>query len=306
MRLLSLIAPWRKPPPRGRSRAAGRGRGQGRGRGYTRRRGRVRSGPDWRRRRRIAAGALVAVAIGGLFGLWSSGWIDRQAGRSAAEILAASGRAGLKVADVLVEGRTRTARSEILDALAVARDVPILGFDPHLAQARLEALPWVRDATVERRLPDTVFVRLVERQPLALWQQDGRLTVIDRAGAVIDGAPPEAFANLPLLVGEDAPSHALDLVAMLDREPELRRRVAAAVRVRGRRWNVRLDSGIDVRLPESDPGAAWAQLARLQREDGVLERDVIAIDLRLPDRLIVRTAPGVAPGKGRSRKGEET
>ena len=294
MRLLSLIASWRKRPPRGRRRAAGR------------RRGRIRRAPDWRRRRRIAAGALTAIGVGGLFGLWSSGWIDRRANQAASEVLAASARAGLKVEDVLVEGRTRTTRSAILDALTVARDVPILGFDPHLAKARLEALPWVREATVERRLPDTVFIRLVERAPLALWQQGGRLTVIDRGGAVIEGAPPEAFANLPLLVGEDAPDNALDLVAMLEREPDLRRRVAAAVRVRGRRWNVRLVSGIDVRLPESDPGAAWAQLARLQREHGVLERDVVTIDLRMPDRLIVRTAPGVAPEDNRPRKGEET
>jgi cell division protein FtsQ len=288
MRLLSLIAPWRKPSPRRRSRRA------------------IRQAPDWRRRRRIAVGALAAIAVGTLIGLWSNGWIGRRVAQTEAAVLAASARAGLKVGDVLVEGRTRTARSAILNALAIARDVPILDFDPHLAKTRLEALPWVREATVERRLPDTVFVRLVEREPLALWQQGARLTVIDRDGAVIEGAPPEAFAGLALLVGEDAPGHALDLVDMLNREPELRRHVAAAVLVRGRRWNVRLDSGIDVRLPEADPGAAWTELARLEREHGVLERDVITIDMRMKDRLIVRTAPGVTPGRGRSRKGEET
>ena len=86
----------------------------------------------------------------------------------------------------------------------------------------------------------------------------------------------------------------------------LRPRVAAAVLVRGRRWNVRLAGGIDVRLPEDDPRAAWAQLARMQREHGVLERDVIAIDLRMPDRLVVRTAPGATPQEAGARGGEET
>ena len=117
---------------------------------------------------------------------------------------------------------------------------------------------------------------------------------------------PEAFAELPLLVGADVPRHALKLISMLDSEPELRPRVAAAVLVRGRRWNVRLNGGIDVRLPETDARAAWAQLAQMQREQGVLERDVIAIDLRMPDRLVVRTAPGAKPRRGKSRDGEET
>ena len=270
------------------------------------RRPRVRRGPDWRLRRRIAASALGAIALGGVFGLWSSGWIERQAARAGLSLLHATAEAGLRVEDVLLEGRNRTARSQILSALDVARGTPILGFEPHAAKAALERLPWVRRAEVERRLPNVVFVRLVERIPLALWQNGGKLAVIDLRGDIIPGAPPEAFAALPLLVGKDAPGHALKLVGMLDSEPDLRARVAAAVLVQGRRWNVRLEGGIDVRLPEQDPGAAWAQLAKLQREHGVLGRDVIAIDLRMPDRLVVRTAPGAAPRRGGARGGEET
>lgn len=126
--------------------------------------------------------------------------------------------------------------------------------------------------------------------------------MIDRSGAVIPGARGESFAGLPLLVGDDAPAHAADLLAMLAGEPDIVSRVVAAVRVRGRRWNVRLDNGIDVRLPENGPAAAWAQLARIEREHGLLQRDVVAIDLRTPDRLVVRTAPGAALG---ARDGED-
>ncbi|MFQ5774243.1 MAG: cell division protein FtsQ/DivIB [Kiloniellaceae bacterium] len=290
MRLVNIVAraaPWRAKTRR-------------------RRRRRVRRMWDWRLRRRAAAAALLAVALGGGGWLWLSGWFGRQATAAGHAVLAATARAGLKVDDVLVEGRDRTRRSAILEALGVARDAPILAFDPHAAKRRLEALRWVREATVERRLPDVVFVRLIEREPLALWQNRGRLAVIDRRGAVVPGARPEAFAQLPLLVGEDAPKYALDLIAMLESEPDLRSRVAAAVRVRGRRWNVRLEGGIDVRLPEDDPAAAWAQLARIQREHGILERDVVAIDLRTPDRLVVRTAPGVVPKRGRAGRGEDT
>ena len=245
--------------------------------------------------RRTGIGAAASVVVLGLAGLWYGGWVERGVAAAGRALLAATVEAGFKVDDVLVEGRARTKRSAILEALGVARDTPILAFDPHAAKRRLEALPWVRAAIVERRLPEAIFVRLIERKPRALWQHQGRLAVIDRGGDVIPGAKPEAFAHLPLVVGKGAPGHAADLLAMLDSEPELRTRVSAAVRVRDRRWNLRLDGGIDVRLPEHNPAAAWAELARIQREHDVLGRDVVIIDLRMPDRLIVRTAPDAAP-----------
>ena len=255
----------------------------------------ARSTSNRRLWRRTGIGAAASVVVLGLAGLWYGGWVERGVAAAGRALLAATVEAGFKVDDVLVEGRARTKRSAILEALGVARDTPILAFDPHAAKRRLEALPWVRAAIVERRLPEAIFVRLVERKPRALWQHQGRLAVIDRGGDVIPGAKPEAFAHLPLVVGKGAPGHAADLLAMLDSEPELKTRVSAAVRVRDRRWNLRLDGGIDVRLPEHNPAAAWAELARIQREHDVLGRDVVIIDLRMPDRLIVRTAPDAAP-----------
>ncbi len=273
---------------------------------YERRRHRRRPLPiDWQRRARIAAAGAGGLVVITLSWLWLDGWYGRQIAAMSNGLYAASARAGLSVEDVLVEGRNRTEREVLLATLGLTRGAPILTFDPHAAKARLEALPWVREATVERRLPDTVFLRLNEREPMALWQYEGQFAVIDRSGQVIPGAQATAFTKLPLLVGEDASRNAVALLAILDTEPELRAQVTAAVRVQGRRWNVRLDNGIDVRLPETDTAAAWAQLARLQRSDAVLQRDVVTIDLRLPDRLVVRTAPGaVLPGQNPA--GEDT
>ncbi len=242
--------------------------------------------------RRLAWGLLAGAGLSSAVWLWHSGWVAHGIAAAGDGLLAMTARAGLKVEDVLVEGRARSRRSEILEILGIKRDAPILAFDPHAAKQRLEALPWVGNATVERRLPRVIYLRLVEREPLALWQHEGRLAVIDRSGRVIPGVPAETHARLPLVVGEDAAVHAVEMLAMLASEAELNNRVAALVRVRNRRWNVRLQGGIDVRLPEGDPAGAWAQLARIQREHDVLGRDVVTIDMRMPDRLIVRTAPG--------------
>jgi cell division protein FtsQ len=174
---------------------------------------------------------------------------------------------------------------------------------PRRAKEKLETLPWVRSAVVERRLPDTLYVRLVERKPLALWQHGGKLELIDHEGAVIPVTRLDRFAKLPLVVGEGAASHAAELLDMLASEPDLASRVTAAVRVGDRRWNLRIDNAIEVLLPADAPASAWAQLARLERSSAILKRDVQTVDVRLPDRLVLRVNPEVPKEAPTSKKG---
>ncbi|TQV70828.1 cell division protein FtsQ/DivIB [Denitrobaculum tricleocarpae] len=259
------------------------------------------------RRARIGGMLFAATAfIGGVSWLSIDGWFTRQADAAAQGFYALSVDAGLGVDDVLVEGRNRTQAERILETLGVQRGFPILAFDPEAAKIKLEALPWVKTAAVERRYPRDVYVRIVERQPLALWQHNGNITVIDQSGDLIPNVQPEGFTGLPLVVGADAPEHTAALLDVVSSEPRLHELVTAAVRVSGRRWNLKLQGGIDVQLPETDAAGAWAQLARIEREQGVLERDVVVIDLRLPDRLVVRTNSKTKPKSKRSAKGEET
>jgi cell division protein FtsQ len=221
-------------------------------------------------------------------------------------VLEASGAFGLRVDDIRVEGRATTDRQTILDALGVRPGAPIFAVDPARAKRQLESLPWVRSAAIERRLPDTIYVRLVEREPMALWQHGGKIDLIDRSGAVIPVTRLDRFAKLPMVVGEDAAGHAAALLAMLGSQPDLAARVTAAIDVDGRRWNLRLDNAIDVLLPSDDPAAAWADLARLQRTSAILQRDVQAIDMRLPDRLVVRVAPEPPKEAAPAKKGRPT
>ncbi len=260
----------------------------------------------WRRLRIGSAVLGVAGVIGGLSWLTIDGWFARQANAAVEGFYALSVDAGLGVNDVLVEGRNRTSAERMLQTLGVRRGFPILAFDPDAAKVELEALPWVKTAAVERRFPGDVYVRIVERQPLALWQHDGNTAVIDQAGDLIPNVRPERFHKLPLVVGADAPEHTAALLEVVASEPHLGDLVTAAVRVSGRRWNLKLQGGIDVQLPETDAASAWAQLAQIEREQGVLERDVVVIDLRLPDRLVVQTNSKTKPKLKRSGKGEET
>jgi cell division protein FtsQ len=239
----------------------------------------------------IGAPAFLAAAVYGSILFSRSPLGQSVLHEAASRVLRVSAAIGLRVADIRVEGRETTDRETILDALGARPGTPILAVDPARAKQQLESLPWVRSALIERRLPDTLYVRLVERSPLALWQHSGKIELIDRTGAVIPVSHLDQFAKLPLVVGEDAARHASELLAMLANEPDLASRVTAAVQVGGRRWNLRIDNSIDVLLPADDPAGAWADLARLQRSSAILKRDVQAIDMRLPDRLVVRVVP---------------
>jgi len=210
------------------------------------------------------------------------------------------------VQSVTLEGRTETARTDIIRMLGIKRGTPMIDVDVDEARARLEALPWVKSAEVRRIWPDRIYVRVTERKPVAIWQNGGELAVIDADGHAISGEDVTRFTTLPLVVGKGAESAAAALFELLAKQPQLRDHVKAAVRVGERRWNLRLDNGVEVRLPEEGAEAALAELVRLAREQDILSRDIKAIDLRFPDRLIVKlpqaqplTPPAPKPVGGR-------
>jgi cell division protein FtsQ len=201
---------------------------------------------------------------------------------------------GFRLEALTVEGRAMTPSADLLGALDAERGTPIAAIDVAKARTKVEALPWVKSAKIERRLPGTIHIALEERVPYALWQRGERYTLVDHTGHLLVDVP-ESDIRLPLIVGADAPANAAVLFETLKKEPELARRVQAAVRVGARRWNIHLDAyedGISVRLPEENMDEAWSRLATLERDHKILERDLEFIDLRLEDQLVVRLRKG--------------
>jgi cell division protein FtsQ len=199
------------------------------------------------------------------------------------------------VRSIVVEGRSLTPEPTLRTALGVSKGDKLLGVSLEAARARIERLTWVQHATVERRLPGTLIVQITERHPFAVWQTGGKFVLIDRAGQVVADQDPAkdaaAFAALPLVVGPGAPEYAAALLDQLAAQPALRARVVAAVRVGERRWNLRLNNGADVLLPEGAEAPAMTRLMELHTAQALLDRPVQAFDLRLPDRLVVRPLP---------------
>jgi len=263
--------------------------------------------------RTVSVALVVGVACGSVFYAWRAGWLEA-AGQAVGHVaLEATAGLGFRVNEVLVEGRQGAERATLLSTVGVKRGDPILAFNVADAQRALEQLPWVSSATVERRLPDTIYIRLVERRPMALWQHNQKFYLIDREGTILADKGFDVFKQLPILVGSDAPANAPQLLRELASEPELAERVEAAVRVGGRRWDIKLRNGVMIKLPENDSEVAIHRIAKLATTQALLDRDIVAVDLRLPDRLVVQTAepseqpatPATPPRRGK-RTGEKT
>lgn len=251
----------------------------------------------WRRLFIIAAFLGAALFFVGLAWLWRTGWFRTTAENIAHESLILTQGAGFAVNDILVEGRSNTEREQIIGTLGVEKGSPILAFSPQDALKRLMDIPWVKNGTVERRLPDTIFVKLTERKPIALWQLNKSYRLIDGEGQVLRELNAKETPPLPLVVGEGANLAASDLLGQLLNYPAILDVFKAAVRVSSRRWDLHLSHDVVAKLPEENLAVALRNLNSSITEQHILERNILGIDLRLEGRMIVETTEDIAKEK---------
>jgi len=209
----------------------------------------------------------------------------------------AANSVGLRIAAVSLTGQKEVSREEVLTTAGVTGRASLLFLDADAARARLMANPWIADAAVLKLYPDRLQITITERLAFALWQKNGRVSVIAADGTVLEPFVADRYLGLPLVVGAGAERQAKDFLAVLDRYPDIRSVLRASILVADRRWNLRLTNGIDVRLPETDVDAALDRLVALDRDKKLLSRDIAMVDLRLPDRVSVRLSDAAAAAR---------
>jgi cell division protein FtsQ len=201
---------------------------------------------------------------------------------------------GFRIASVALAGQRTLSRDAILAAAGITGRTSLLFLDASEVRARLKTNPWIAEATVLKLYPGRLHIAITERTAFALWQKDGKINLIAADGAVLEPYVAKPFVRLPLVVGAGAEKRASTILALIEKYPTVREQVGAAVLVADRRWNLKLKSGIDVRLPEEGIEGALELLVRLDREKQLMSRDITAIDLRLPDRVTVRLSDEAA------------
>ncbi len=209
----------------------------------------------------------------------------------------AANAAGFRIAAISLTGPKEISREEILTNAGVTGRASLLFLDAAAARTRLLANPWIAEAAVLKLYPDRLQITITERQAFALWQKDGRVSVIAADGTVLERFVENRYLGLPLVVGRGAQRQAKDFLAIVDRYPDIRSAARASVLVAERRWNLRLNNGIDVRLPEANVEQALDRLVALDRDKKLLSRDIVAVDLRLSDRVTVRLSDAAAQAR---------
>lgn len=215
---------------------------------------------------------------------------------------ATANAAGFRIAHVAVAGRKQLGQEDVLAIGGVTGRQSLLFLDAAAVRDRLKANPWIAEATVLKLFPDRLQIDISERTGFALWQMDGRVSVVAEDGAVLETQVPARYAALPLVVGKGANTQAKDFLATLAFFPKVKEQVKAMVLVGERRWNLRLVNGMDIRLPEINAAGALGRLAKLMSDEQMLTRDITAIDLRLADRVTVRLSEDAAKARAEMLK----
>ncbi|WP_311788168.1 cell division protein FtsQ/DivIB [Ferirhizobium litorale] len=231
--------------------------------------------------------AVAFYAATGLYGMSLGGHTQVVA-------QATTSAAGFAIEDVTVSGNSETSEIEVLQLLGLDGTTSLVALDINAAREKLSHLPWVEDVEVRKVYPKTIAVTLKERKAFGIWQHGSELSLIEKNGSVIAPLRDNKFANLPLFVGRDAESAAASVDEDFAKWPEIRSRIKAFVRISGRRWDIHLDDGIIVKLPETGIDRALAMLSRLDAEQDLLQRDIAAVDLRLADRTTIQLTPDAA------------
>lgn len=238
----------------------------------------------------VAGLGVAAVAAAQWFGLTAAAY--EQYSRLAS-------KAGFEVKDVEVTGMERVDQLKVYDIVLAEMDRSMPMVDIEKVRADLLQYGWIKDARVSRRLPDRLAVEIVERKPTAVWQRNGKYSLIDAEGTVLQNVSAAEVGELPLLNGDDANRHSIALGQLLDKASALKAQVTGASWIGNRRWDLRFKTGETLALPEGEKAAAEA-LLNFARMDGIhrlLGRDLIHFDLRDPERAYFRKAPKPEPAK---------
>lgn len=230
-----------------------------------------------------AAGAAVAFLA-----LTGGGSNVRPTGQLLIELDRLAVSAGFAIAEVRLAGHNHTSDSAIYAAIAPFAGGSLAGLDIEGARAAVEALPWVRTATIERILPDRLAITVTERTPAAVWMEGERRSLVDRTGRRLADVPAELAEALALLpvAGDDAGAGLDELLSALDGAPTARAAIAHAERIGRRRWALHLRGGAVAQMPPGPLAPSLEQLSRLLA-DGAAVASYSVIDLRLADRISV-------------------
>ncbi len=197
-------------------------------------------------------------------------------------------KADFKLKRVYLSGNKHLSAKDIAKAIEVKIGSSILSLDLNKIKSQIERLSWVKLAVVTRKLPNILSIAIVEREAIALWQNEKKLYLIDEEGMPIDDDDLKPFRELIILIGEDAPMHAYYFINMLQKNDDLYRHISYATRIGSRRWNVTFYNDLEIKLPENNMENSWNYIIKLYKNKNLFAPNVKVIDLRVENKIYIR------------------
>lgn len=236
---------------------------------------------------------LFTISVG-VYGALRGGAYDRFVAENGSLQDAIASTFGFGVHAITISGQRELTAAEILAASGISERNSVLFLNAGQVRDNLKLVPLIEDASVRKLYPDRLLLDIKERGASALWQKDGEVAVIAADGTAIDAVKDDRFAHLPFVVGEGANKRIGEYQKIVDASGDMRSKIRAGVLISQRRWNLKLTSGIDVKLPEEAPEVAVARLASLVHDYRLLDKDIIIIDMRVPGKMVLRLSEEAA------------
>ena len=194
---------------------------------------------------------------------------------------------GFVVSNIDVKGQKHISDEQIIKLLKIKKNSAIMAISlPDLKQ-QLEKIDWIKNVNVERKLPNTIHISIIERVPIALGQKDSKLHIIDEEGVVINEKNLSPYAKLPIIIGEGAEIYANSLIKVLKSDPELFKSISSVIRVSEHRWNIRFYNDLEVKLPEHNIEKAWNKVIKIYKDRMLFLPENAVIDLRIPNKIFI-------------------
>jgi cell division protein FtsQ len=263
----------------------------------------------WGRRLRVVCSAhvtqvgLIVLFLAGtaLYGALRGGQYDDFVDNYGAPRDLVARAFGLGISAITITGERELVESQILAAAQITPRNSLLFLDVEAMRGRLKALHLVQDVSIRKLYPDRLLIQITERRPSALWQKDGDVNLIAADGTVLDQMHDLQDANLPFVVGDGANKRVGEFTDLVAAAGDIGPKIRAGVLVSGRRWDLKMESGLEVKLPEIDPADAVRQFVRLVHDDQLLDKDLISVDLRIPGRLTARISGQAAAARAQAQ-----
>ena len=222
------------------------------------------------------------------------------------ELAKSASRAGFEVDRVRVTGVDRLNEQVVYERVLGEQDRPMPLVDVDEIRERLMALSWVKDARVSRQLPDLLRIDIIEREPHAVVRKADRWILVDATGHELEPISREAAKDMLQIFGPGAQKQVSELGRLLDAAPALKPQISSAEWVGNRRWNLTFKTDQQLLLPEGDKGAAaLVKFAEMDGRNRLIGGKVVAVDMRVPDRVYLRCADGPCNGGPQPEEGAE-